>query len=558
MARRHKKRRARNKAKLGRVLALSALGLFAFAVCGSFALYIGLRAYLHSERFRGMLGERVSGVLRADGEFGDFKWTGTTAYTEDFKARGFEDAAFARVKADSIKTRVNFGAVRRGVWELADIDIDRINVLIGDDDRAAGHSPEPGEGGGGGFLGGLIPDEVEVKRIGVAELNFDLVTGGTTVSGRRSRVEVIPVSNTEVYRIGIRGGRVSAPGQLTFELDEADLRVGGGRVVIDRAALGFYDGATLDVSGDADLGEGGLAAVAVEMGVRDLPAAKVLPDDWVKRLRGTIEVDAEARGRPGEGGDLSVEGVAHLRGGVLEAVPVLERVDEMLGSSRFRRLAFSDFRVRFKRSGRVTELQDYYALSAGSACLKGRATSPDGGEPSGMYMLGVTPDTIKWLPLVKKAVIEGVFSHGRDEAFGLVFGDASTGVEKPPEGFRWAVARIVPGAPDPYTADLREQMFEAGGMALWGELVGLSKGGVEALKILADAAKTKGVDVAVVLAEGRGEQPMFSPENLMRAAGELGVTAAMDSLLKGLADSVGELPGTLMQTGASLFNGLLP
>ncbi len=239
-------------------------------------------------------------------------------------------------------------------------------------------------------------------------------------------------------------------------------------------------------------------------------------------------------------------------------MPVLERVDEMLGSSRFRRLSFSEFKVDFKRTAEVLELRDYYVLSAGSACIKGRALLPDAGEPTGRYMLGVTADTIKWLPLIKKAVIEGVFSHGRDEAFAMVFGDSPGDIEKPPEGFLWAVATIRPGAPDPYSADLREQFFDAGGMAIWGQLVGLSKTGVKALEILAGAAHAKGVDVVMVLAEGGTGVGMFSPENLLRAAGELGVTSTVESLLKGVAEGVGELPSTLLEAGAGLIDGLLP
>jgi hypothetical protein len=550
---------------LGRKLIIAGGVLMALLVIGGFAIYLGLKVYLHSDRFRGMLGERVSDTFKADGEFAEFKWTGSTAYTDDYKAHGYEDSPFSRVKAESIKTRVNFGAVRRGVWELANIDIDRVDVLVDRDDRALrpemfeeAESAGDDDGGGGGFLSRFIPQEVEVKRIGIAELNCDVHAAKRKFSARRIRVEVEPISSSEMYRIQARRGQITVDEKIKLDLAEADFRFGAGQAIIDRAALTLYDGATLGLTGEAELSDGGLSNIDVEARVRDLEAAKVLPDDWVKKLKGTIEVDATLTGSPATTQGLSLEGIARLRGGVLEAMPVLERVDEMLGSSRFRRLSFGDFRVRFKRSSNALELQDYYVLSTASACLKGRALVPDEGAPTGIYMLGVTADTIKWLPLIKKAVIEGVFSYSRDEAFAEVFGDSPDDIEKPPEGFRWAVARIVPGAPDPYSADLREQFFKAGGMAIWGQLAGLSKQGVEALKILTDAAKTQGVNVATVLASGGEGEDMFSPENLLRAAGELGVTASMESLMKGIIDGVGELPSTLLDTGAGLLNGLLP
>lgn len=551
---------------MGRRLIIAGGVLMALLVVGGFILYLGLRAYLQSDRFRGMLGERVSETLKAEGEFAEFKWTGATAYTDYYKAHGFEDSSFSRVKADSIKTRINFGSVRRGVWELSNIDIDRVNVLVDRGDRAlrpkmfeeTESAGDDSGGSGGSFLSRFIPQEVEVKRIGIAELNCDVHAAKRNFLARRIGVEVEPISSSEMYRIRARRGQITVDEKIKLDLAEADFRFGGGRAIIDRAALTLYDGATLGLSGEAELADGGLADIDVEARVRDLEAAKILPDDWVKKLKGTIEIDATLTGTPTSEAGLSLEGVARLRGGVLEAMPVLERVDEMLGSSKFRRLSFSDFRVRFKRGSDALELQDYYVLSAASACLKGRALVPDEGQPTGIYMLGVTADTIKWLPLIKKAVIEGVFSHSRDEAFAEVFGDSPDDIEKPPEGFRWAVARIVPGAPDPYSSDLREQFFEAGGMAIWGQLAGLTTKGVEALKILTDAAKTKGVNVATVLASGEEGEDMFSPENLLRAAGELGVTAPMESLMKGLIDGVGELPSTLFDTGSNLLNGLLP
>ena len=116
MARRRSKKKTRSKRKpLGKWLMICGLSLVILLVVGGFGLYLALRSYLHSDRFRGMLEEQVGSAFDAEGEFAPFKWTGTTAYTDWFKAHGYDEAAFARAKADSIKTRVDFGAVRRGV-----------------------------------------------------------------------------------------------------------------------------------------------------------------------------------------------------------------------------------------------------------------------------------------------------------------------------------------------------------------------------------------------------------------------------------------------------------
>ena len=346
------------------------------------------------------------------------------------------------------------------------------------------------------------------------------------------------------------------PGYPSFELATADVRIGDGRAIVDHAEFGFYDSARLDATGEVSFESGG--ELALRLAVNDLPADKVLPEDWIKRLKGTIEGELQITGGIDEEGGPRLSGDVFLRQGLLEAMPVLERIDEMLGSSRFRRLSFNDFEVRFKSHDGDLQLVDYYARSAGTACLKGHATLDESEPPEGKYMLGITPETINWLPLIKKAVIEGVFSHDLDSAFGQVFGSGST-VKRPPEGFRWAVVRIVPDATDPYTADLREQFFSVGGVAIWGQLVGVSKLGVEALELLADAARTSGADVVDLLSDGADENGgMFAPDNLLAVAGQLGVADSMDKLLRDAAGAVGELPGTILDTGMGLLNGLLP
>lgn len=563
--RRSRKKRSSGKKPWAKWLGFSALALVVLLVLGSFALYLGLKSYLHGERFRGMLAEEVGGVSQAEVEFGEFKWTGTSAYTETMRAHGFPEAGFSKIKAEGIETRVDFGAVRRGVWEIADLNIKQVNVLVDDKDRARrpfsvtsaeSNKGEDGDSsGGGGLFARFIPDRVELAKAAVGELNVDAVIGEMRMTTRGMRLEIEPTASSEVFRVGARRGTVRIPDQPVLELEEADFRAGLDGVIIDSASLIVHDTGRLGVSGRIESADDGQKMLDVEVRLREGPADKILPEDWIKSLKGTIEADVEASGNIAEAPVL--EGEIRLINGVLEAMPALDRIDEMLGSSKFRRLSFNDFEVRFERGGSTTKLTDFYARSAGSACLKGRANLPPDGGPSGRYMLGITPDTIKWLPIIKKQIIENVFKHDRDSAFSRVFGSAA-GIEKPPEGFLWAIADIDPSAAEPYTADLRAQFFEFGGMAIWAELVGVSEQGLAALNLLTEAAKEKGVDAMAVLADGAGEGGLFAPDNLMRAAGELGVTAGMEKVMQDVIEGVGELPGSLIDAGSDLLKGLIP
>jgi hypothetical protein len=246
-------------------------------------------------------------------------------------------------------------------------------------------------------------------------------------------------------------------------------------------------------------------------------------------------------------------GTVKLRNGSLEAMPVLQRVDSMAGTTRFRKLNFSEVEVEFeKRSGEL-KLGEVLFESAGLGCLKGRMRQADGGGPEGMYMLGVAPDTIKWIPVGRKQVVEQVFRKDRESAFAEVFPRASAdGIEMPPDGYRWLVVRIDPTSPDPYTADVRRQFIEAGGLAIWAELQGMPERVVKAAGEVARVAGDQGVDLIGMLAkEGFGSDTLQLTEGMVETLGE---SLKIDDLFReGTA-----IPKTIIESGFDVIKELNP
>ncbi len=106
-----------------------------------------------------MISNQLSVVLKAEGSFEEIHWIGSSAYSDGFVARGREGAPFTRVSANGIRAYLDFGAVRRGVWEITDIDISRLALVAdvasseGSKRAAAGsatasaRTDEEGEGG---------------------------------------------------------------------------------------------------------------------------------------------------------------------------------------------------------------------------------------------------------------------------------------------------------------------------------------------------------------------------------------------------------------------------
>ena len=548
--------------KVVRRILFFCLTSFILFVIFSFVVFLLLNKYLKSERFKYSLQGRINNELNVNSNFDEFRWKGTTVDTDGLKAEGYDEAVFSKLKADGIRARVNIGAVKRRVWEVTSLDINRINLLI-DSNRLTNSVENKNDSqdavldsNDDGFLRSFLPNKLEVNQIRVGELNFNYFNEKLNLEGRNFSLLSLPSSSLDFYKVKIIGGYLWPKGFDRLELIDAELRASSSNLIIDRSDFRLFQNASLSVSGELQFNQDGNLC-SLQSNLRDVPASELLTEDWIKKLKGQIDVDLDLSG-PID--DIELSGKATLREGSLEAMPILDRIDALLGSSKFRKLSFNDFTISFERQeDQILEIFNVFVLTSGTACLSGKLKYQDGKVTSGTYMIGITPETIKWVPLLKKGIITKVFSYDRDTAFERVFADNLKSVAKPPDGFLWAVAKIDENSSDPYTADLRGQFFEFGGAGLWGDLVGVSQKALEAVKLLSETAKDRGVDILdILIVDDANSGAIFSSANIKRAAQELGVTTEIDGILKDLVEDAFELPSQLLKEGRGLLETLLP
>ena len=134
---------------------------------------------MKSEKFKISLEDRINKEFKVSSDFNDFRWQGTTFDTDQLKVEGFEGAFFSKLRADGIRARINIGAVKRRVWEVAGLDINRINLLI-DSDRSTDlkkhqdtDQDESEEARGSGILKHFLPNKLDINQIRVGEFNFN-------------------------------------------------------------------------------------------------------------------------------------------------------------------------------------------------------------------------------------------------------------------------------------------------------------------------------------------------------------------------------------------------
>jgi hypothetical protein len=551
MARRKKSKNSQG-FRWGKFLGISGVVLALLLVGLSAAVYFVAKGFLHSDKFRLLLSERASDVFKAEGEFESFSYSGSAVYSDKFTAQGYDNAVFSKVKAEGIEANIDIGGVRRGVWAIPSVKIQRVNVLMDGDrlkkrEEVAVTTSEPSSDGGDtrGFFQRMIPDKVELDKAMVNELNFDLVPKeGQPMRGRGIVVEAVPTDTEMVFKVDGNSGTFEMGGLpenlKTLEIVSFSLRTASKGVFLDNADLRFRDAEPGKVVVSGDIKTGKLPDLALKARFRDVPGDRILPNDWVQKLKGSFSGELDINGPGGS----EIEGFTSLANGSLEALPVLANIDKMAETTKFRRLLLSTLRADFHRKGDRLAIREFDIESAGIICAKGWLDYQNGSLQGGRYMLGITPDTIRWMPEWKRKIVEQVFRQNTASAFAGLF-PADPDIKTPPDGYLWTVVAVDPLAMEPYAADLRAQFVQAGGLALWAELEGMSAQAIGAALEISKQATENGVNLLEVVTGNQLDQVFGVPKE----ENEEG-----EPKKGGLLD----IPGSVMKTGVDAMELFSP
>ena len=200
------------------------------------------------------------------------------------------------------------------------------------------------------------------------------------------------------YKIKAFNGGVWIDDFPKLLLKEGHFRNVGNKIIMDSFDFNLFDESRARLFGEIIASKS--PSLDIECKLSDLPADKILPEDWIKKLKGLINIDINIDGSVD---NPIIQGSAQLINGSLEALPILERIDEFLGTSKFRRLALNEFNITYSvGKSRSVNIDQFYSLTHGTVCLTGIFSYKNQKIDSGKYMIGITPETLKWLTLSKK------------------------------------------------------------------------------------------------------------------------------------------------------------
>jgi hypothetical protein len=410
--------------------------------------YLTLRSYLHSEGFRKFLSTKVSRAAGVEGAFSVFRWDGLAAETDSFS--GIGAGRLAHLRADRLHTEIGFGGVSRGVWELKDTRVRRLEAQI-----VAARDPEDKETP---KVDAPVtkkerpkrwyPDKVELRGIDIAEANIR----ATLEDGDVFQLEGISVTvesgkNRGSYSGEIRGGTLRLPGEFVppISIGRVKARHQEGVLFITAADATLWDGGRLQASGEWDRNS---RSHAFEGDLNDVGLDQLVRENWAKRITGKVSTDFAVVGAAG--GTTEASGSLRITDGKLAALPVLDVLAAYADTRRFREFDLTEGRASWKLKGDTISLSNIAVASEGLITIQGRLDIHDE-ELDGELRVGLAPALLSIIPGAEQMIFTS--SEG---------------------GMLWTRVKITGTVDDP-KEDLSERLIAAAGLRIIDELPGGDK-----------------------------------------------------------------------------------
>ncbi len=393
-------------ARILKAVLLTGTLLLALLFVGLFALRSWIESYRDSDAFRDWLAGKIATSLRADVDLAALKWESGSVFADGFRARGYEDAAIARLEIDGL--RADFAGARDGAWRVPEAIANRMNLEFSRDRLPGTHAANTDDAAlssegpaAPDWLKKYLPTEFDLDTLRIDAANLRVLDdedlSRENFALRSVRAELQPTAGGG-WEIAGRGGRLHLPGQPDLDIVHFQTRWRGAEVFINEAEVDVHDGARLSGKGVITLAPG--TPLDLDLLFSNLDVKKVIGPDWETKISGTLRGDTHLEGPVAA---LVQSGTVHLDEGLLTGIPILEKIGCYTKSERFQRLTLNEATGKFERRGDRLEITDIAVQSDGLSRLEGTLTLA-GDTIDGEFRIGVTPGTLRWIPGAERKV----------------------------------------------------------------------------------------------------------------------------------------------------------
>jgi hypothetical protein len=360
-----------------------------------------VRGYLQKEAFRGKMEQFLGTQMRGTVALDALRWTGDEVTTQSAEAT---TATGWKAEISSLHLALDWNAFRDRQWRIINAGADGLDLKFGAP-ASAGILSEPAEAGAPNsnsssipsWLKGYLPNQTVIDG-----LRFDAFTltypGGWWLKESKLRLGAWQQGEASVQAT-VEGGIFETPVQLPaqlhpmkFNLTRATARLSREDLHLTNATLSWVDDSEITARGHIRPKD---KTWELNTHLTAIPLREIVSDDWKLRLSGLLEGDLNITGSHGT--DPKVEGDVQLKNAVLTAIPLLDKLATYTHVDRFKRIVLDIASARVRGSGQTRQLDKIVIQSNGLMRLEGSVTI-QAGQIDGRFMVGVTPETLSWIP----------------------------------------------------------------------------------------------------------------------------------------------------------------
>jgi hypothetical protein len=386
----------KSRSLLGRVVMWALPLLFVLLVAAVLAGRAWFNAYLQGSAFRELVGGLAGKQMKATAEFLPFHLSGTSIYSDAFKAQGSAKAAFSQLDADQIRAELNLRGLWQRAWEVDEISLQRLRLSLGHsagapvaqlpDDFSAEQKPAVTP------RSGWLPNRVDLRKIIIRET--DLKWGeGTPQTGAVNGAMLTLTPDGDGWNIFCEGGKVSQQGGPDLTIEQMRLRYQRPSLFITDGTLRYGAEGSVALDGEVNFER----ALDVRAKLAGIPITPFLREDWRAKIKGNLAGEIKIRAAlPMLAGPL-LEGSLALSQGELEALPVLDQIAVFTRTQRFRKINLTKTSADFTHAAGRTTVTNFIAESEGLIRVEGGFVM-ENGMIDGTFQVGVTPASLQWLP----------------------------------------------------------------------------------------------------------------------------------------------------------------
>lgn len=506
------KRRKKKSSLLLRIL-LWGLLLAVVAVAGAGLYgYAWIQRYIKSPAFQKMLAQQLGDAMKGDATLETLNWSGPNVYVSKAGVTPKGTQGWKLIEGEGVQASVDFQAARRGVWRVTRINMDRLRMDL----RSAAEIPQElppdteldtAPPSMPGWLKRWLPTRTQIDEVNVDSFDLLPAAGADGVSVKELQLTAKPAVDEGAWLLRGSNGTLTLPGvKEPFRLSTTSARLDTRSLALNDAVAKWLGDSEVTARGDLPFEKDktwkftGL--------ISNLDVKHVLGPEWLTKLSGVLGGDYEAT-------PVTLKAKLEVKNGVVQNMPLLDRVADFTRTERFRRVVLDQATADIERAGDTTHIRNLVLQSNGLVRVQGDITL-HGRAIQGALMVGVLPDTLRWIPGSQSRVFTEQNPAG-------------------PPGFVWTHVNLT-GTLDSIREDLSNRLLIAMGKAALDVPLDLAG---RSLEMLGEAAGTP-----------------VSPQAVKEVTNEVMKTGT--EVLKGTGGAAEKTVEKAVETGVDVLKGVVP